>query len=551
MSLNHELQATGYMLYPILQNIDEGLVITNTDLEITFINDKAMRLFDIIGQNFMGQPVDSLKPNLEFGKMLKNQQHYQQDYVTMSGYKVLINKALLEAPGGNYAAYALLHCMDQFQDYELNTLLENPYEGIVVVDDQARLIYANQACYRFFDCTHMNQLTDELAALVPRINLRQCLETGRPMASDLITIRDQRLELIYLPITRDDKSLGVIIKSHPYYRAENTWTTIVEDYKKGTARYYLEDIIGQHESIEQKKTLVRKAARTTSTVLITGESGTGKELFAHAIHNLSPRRKEPFVRVNCAAVPETLLESELFGYAEGAFTGARKEGKPGKFELANQGTLFLDEIGDMSLAMQTKLLRVLQEKEIERIGATHTTRVNVRVIAATNQDLKRLIARGQFREDLYFRLNVLVLDIPPLRERKTDIADISKALLYRLNQELHTDVYGISPEVLDRLGNYTWPGNIRELENILERAINICDGSTIQAEHLPEYITNNSAPSFVPVGSLEEQMAEHEKLIIRQTLQQCKGNRTQTARVLGIHRSVLYRKMHRYNIIGD
>lgn len=549
MSLNYELQATGFMFYPILQNIDEGLVMTNTDLEIAFINDKAMRLFDIEGQNLMGQPVDSLKPKLEFGKMLKNQQHYQQDYVTMSGYNVLINKALLEAPGGNYAAYAILHCMDQFQDYELNTLLENPYEGILVMDDHAKLIYANQTCYRFFDCTHMNQLTDELAALVPRINLRQCLETGQPMAGELITIRDQRLELVYLPITRNNKPLGVIIKSRPYYRTAHTSTAIVEDYKRGTARYYLEDIIGHHESIQQQKMLARKAARTTSTVLITGDSGTGKELFAHAIHNLSPRRKEPFVRVNCAAVPETLLESELFGYAEGAFTGARKEGKPGKFELAHQGTIFLDEIGDMSMAMQAKLLRVLQEKEIERIGATHTTRVNVRVIAATNQDLKKLIARGQFRKDLYYRLNVLVLDIPPLRERKTDIADIARALLYRLNQELHTDVYGMSPEVLYRLNNYPWPGNIRELENVLERAINICNGATIQAEHLPEYIDNHSiSPLVFSTGSLEEQMAEREQHIIRQTLQQCNGNRSQTARVLGIHRSVLYRKMHRYNI---
>lgn len=548
MSLNYELQSTEFMLYPVLQNIDEGLVITDTDFNIVFINEKALQLFDLAEKSVAGQSVDRLKPDLGFRKMLKSGQHYRQDYTVMCGNNVLINKGLLEGPGGQYAAYAVLRCMDRFRDYELSSFLENPYEAIVVMDEQARLIYANQTCYRFFDCTRTDQLGDKLAALIPETVLQRCLKTGKPMAGESILVRDQRIELIYLPIVRNNQAVGLIIKSNRYFPTETTWGTVVEEYKKGTARYYLDDIAGNHENMQKQKLLAKKAARTVSTILITGESGTGKEVFAHAIHNMSPRRKGPFVRVNCAAVPETLLESELFGYTEGAFTGARKEGKPGKFELANQGTIFLDEIGDMSLAMQAKLLRVLQEKEVERVGGTHTTHVNLRVIAATNQDLKQLIDEGKFREDLYYRLNVIVIDIPPIRERKTDITEISRTLLTRLNQNLETHVYGISAEVMQQFMAYDWPGNIRELENILERAINICDGPIIELEHLPEYICNCKPTIQLESGSLEEQLADYENKIIRQTLKECNGNRSKTAEALGIHRSVLYRKMERYKI---
>jgi len=301
------------------------------------------------------------------------------------------------------------------------------------------------------------------------------------------------------------------------------------------------------------KDLASRAARTISTVLIKGESGTGKEIFAHAIHNVSPRRRGPFIKVNCAAVPETLLESELFGYAEGAFTGARKEGKPGKFELANHGTIFLDEIGDMSLSMQAKLLRVLQEKEVERVGGIHTTKVDVRVIAATNQDLFKLAMENKFREDLYYRLNVIILELPPLRERREYIPLISQTLLQRLNGQLGTRVNTISPEVMTHFCSYNWPGNIRELENTIERAINFCDGNIITVENIPEHILSQLSPATLPSlnGTLEKLLEAHEKEVIVTTLEKCGGNRTKTAETLNIHRSVLYRKMNKYKISSN
>ena len=284
---------------------------------------------------------------------------------------------------------------------------------------------------------------------------------------------------------RDVKDLKVLARKFNSLQSE------LEYYKEELrkvqgGKYTFDSIIGSSEKMEWLKAIGIKAAKGSSTVLILGESGTGKELFAHAVHTQSPRRYNPFIKVNCAAVPENLLESELFGYDDGAFTGARKGGKPGKFELANTGTIFLDEIGDMTMSMQAKLLRVLQEREIERVGATKTLKVDVRVVAATNRDLEQMIEQGEFRQDLYYRLNIISLNIPPLRERREDILPLCSNLLKKIHNRTPHDVEGVSPEALDYLLGYEWPGNVRELENVLERAINLMDGETfILTEHLP------------------------------------------------------------------
>ncbi|MEA1960806.1 MAG: sigma 54-interacting transcriptional regulator [Bacillota bacterium] len=454
----------------------------------------------------------------------------------------------MEISRGYFVAYAVMNTTDSFKDQQLNSFLESPYEGIVIFDNKKQIIFANQVCYQFFKCLSTSELGDELAALLPHTSLSHTFEKGKPLSGELVTVRGKQLELIYLPIIRNKQTVGIIVKSHPYVREEHNWGTVVEAYKTGTAKYYIDHIVGEEPNIVKQKELAIRAARTVSTILITGESGTGKEIFAHAVHNLSDRRKGPFVRVNCAAVPETLLESELFGYAEGAFTGARKEGKPGKFELANQGSIFLDEIGDMFLSMQAKLLRVLQEKEVERVGGIHTTPVNVRVIAASNQNLSQMVEQGEFRKDLFYRLNVIVLTIPPLRERKNDIPLLCKTLFNRLNHTLHSSVNDISAEVMEAFINYSWPGNIRELENTLERAINFCDGSRIFAEHIPTRIINQPNMQVTMTGSLEQLMEEHEKQIVASMLDKCNGNRTKAAEMLGIHRSVLYRKINKYEI---
>ena len=276
-------------------------------------------------------------------------------------------------------------------------------------------------------------------------------------------------------------------------------------------------------------------------------------MFAQAIHYASNRRHGPFIKINCASIPENLLESELFGYEEGAFTGARKGGKPGKFELANGGTIFLDEIGDMSMPMQAKLLRVLQEREVERVGGTKTSSVDVRVIAATNQDLETMMSQGTFRQDLYYRLNVIALHVPPLRERREDLPELCEALLRKVNRTLQFDVDGVSREAMELLMQYDWPGNVRELENVLERSVNLMDEvGDILPEHLPPTMRR---PATKPALSNQEEtkelagiMEEAEKQAIYKALETAGGNRSQAAKILGIHRSGFYQKLSKYQI---
>ncbi|MCL6611365.1 MAG: sigma 54-interacting transcriptional regulator, partial [Peptococcaceae bacterium] len=310
------------------------------------------------------------------------------------------------------------------------------------------------------------------------------------------------------------------------------------------------NLIGSSPVMVKLKETVRRVAQGPSTVLIRGESGTGKELLAHAIHSGSPRRFGPFVKVNCAAVPENLLESELFGYREGAFTGARKGGKMGKFEQANGGTIFLDEIGDMPMSMQSKLLRVLQEKEIERLGENVPRPADVRVVAATNRPLEELISEGRFRQDLYYRLNVVSLVIPPLRERMEDIEELAMHFISKFNVEFGLDVRDMEKEVWNLFHSYHWPGNVRELENIIERAFNMVDGRHISLSHLPQYLQKISkGPRRTPVDrGLPALLDQVEKEAILETLASTGGNKMQAAKLLGISRAWLYKKMRQYNI---
>lgn len=315
------------------------------------------------------------------------------------------------------------------------------------------------------------------------------------------------------------------------------------------AKYSWDNIVGESERMVQAKYMGRRAAQTSSNVLLLGKSGTGKELFAHAIHNGSNRSYYPFVKINCAAIPSELLESELFGYEEGAFTGAKKGGKIGKFELANGGSIFLDEIGDMPLKMQAKLLRILQEKEVERVGSNKYQKIDVRVIAATNQDLKELVAKGEFREDLYYRLNVMSIEIPSLNERGNDVEQLAHRLLNKLSNQMGKYVKHFSTNALDYLLSHNWPGNVRELENVLERAINLTDSDTILPVHLPVYITQSTKKtSKGPIRSLKEVVEDTEKEAIVRCLEYTQGNKLKTAKLLSISRSSLYDKIEKYGL---
>lgn len=309
-----------------------------------------------------------------------------------------------------------------------------------------------------------------------------------------------------------------------------------ELYKINGTKYTIDSIIGNSNAMEELKRLALKAAQTTSTVLISGACGTGKELFAQAIHNASKRWYQPFININCAAIPAELAESELFGYEGGAFTGASKHGKPGKFELADTSTIFLDEIGDMPLSLQSKLLRIIQEKEVIRVGGLHPKKIDVRIIAATNQDLETLIYEGKFRQDLYYRLKVISLNIPPLSRHHGDIPVLVDHFIKEYSAANDKEITGVSSDAMNFLQSYNWPGNIRELGNVIERAVLFCKEKIISLDDLG---FNHSIESGVDICSL----SGIEKETIFKTLKATNGNKSKTARLLGISRSTLYKKL--------
>jgi Nif-specific regulatory protein len=312
-------------------------------------------------------------------------------------------------------------------------------------------------------------------------------------------------------------------------------------------RYAFRNIIGNSAPIQQVYEQVTQVARTNTTVLIRGESGTGKEMVAHAIHYNSPRAKKPFVKVSCAALPESLIESELFGYEKGAFTGAQGT-KKGRFELADGGTLFLDEIGDLNPATQVKLLRVLQEREIERLGGTTTIKINVRLIAATHQPLETLIEEGKFRSDLYYRLAVFTIFAPPLRERKPDIMLLADHFLEKYSREHGKRIRRVSTPAIDMLTSYHWPGNVRELENTIERSVLVCDGGVIHGHHLPPALQTAEASGTTPRMSLAESVEAYERDLLQDALKSTRGNRARAARLLGTTERIFNYKVRKYGV---
>lgn len=312
------------------------------------------------------------------------------------------------------------------------------------------------------------------------------------------------------------------------------------------------EIVGSSEEMKRIYALLAKVSKSESTILIQGESGTGKELIARFIHYNSRRSKGPFIKVNCAALAEGVLESELFGHEKGAFTGSIRQRK-GRFELAHQGTIFLDEIADLAAGVQVKLLRVIQEGELERVGGEQTIRIDTRIIAATNKDLNEMVRKSQFREDLYYRLNVIPIELPPLRKRKSDIPELVEFFLKRLARENKRKGIQIDPEAMELLLDYPWPGNIRELENVLERAVVLCDSDRITANELP-FVQEAAATSpEVPIqifnGNLDDRLADIEKQLLLKAMQEAHGVKTRAARSLGIKTSTLYYKLEKYGLI--
>jgi len=399
-----------------------------------------------------------------------------------------------------------------------------------------------------------------IAEITPHTRTIEVRKTGKAIIGYNWSVNDYHMIASCIPLFQDTELIGCFSYSifMDIWDAKNlvdNLTTELNMYRDEVislyaARYSFAEIVGENAEMRAVKELAYKAALHPSvTVLINGESGTGKELFAQAIHTASNRCKMPFIRVNCAAIPEHLLEAELFGYEEGSFTGARKGGSRGKFELAHGGTIFLDEIGEMSPSMQSKLLVFLQEREFERLGGHKPIRVNVRVIAATNRDLKKMMEDHTFREDLYYRLNVLSLDIPPLRDRIDDLPLLADYIMPHINKELKTLAMGLSAEALKNLRQYNWPGNVRELINVLQRSMLLADLNN-------DPIITDKHFSFLDVadrrdysaGTLRDQVKEYEKQVIARVLVEAKFNKTKTAEILDMDLSSLYKKIKQYEL---
>jgi PAS domain S-box len=456
----------------------------------------------------------------------------------------------------------------------LDGIMENPYIGIIIIDTSNNVNIVNKTYLQILGKEEEEVMNRNILEVTPHSRLPEVLRTKEVHLADHWPVNGHDTIVFRTPLYKEGKLIGAMgqslvlgaagvkILSKKLKDLERELTVYKEVVSSiYSSKYCFENIVGEDATLRNVKSIAQRASNTGSTVLIMGESGTGKELFANAIHRASPRANHPFVRVNCAALPDSLLESELFGYEEGAFTGARKGGKPGKFEMANNGTIFLDEIGDMPLAMQAKLLIVLQEREVERVGGIKPTRVDVQVIAATNRNLEDMMKKGKFRADLYYRLNVVTLNIPSLRERPQDITLLINYLLPKLSHRLHTRVENVSPEALELLCSYDWPGNVRELENLLERAINLADlnqDSCLYPKYFPSLSRMLVQPklSIEPVSvqyidNLGEAVGKIEEETIRRVLQKTHNNKAQTAKILGLNKSVLYRKLRKYNLIPD
>lgn len=567
-----------YHLEVILDAIHDGLVTIDKQGLVVQINTAAAEIIGIERDEALGLPVDTVIPNSRLLRVLETGEAEINRQQELEDKRILTSRIpVRDAKGSIIGAVAVFRNISEvvklaeeitnLQEIQsmLEAIISATQDAISVVDSNGKGILINPAYKKLTGFTEADVLGKPATVDIAQgesVHM-QVLSNRRPIKSVQLRVGPAKKDVLVdaAPIIVNDQLKGSVAVIHDISDIKR----LTEELDKAKqiirtleAKYDFKDIVAVSPDMERVVEQARKVASTPATILLLGESGTGKELFAHAIHNSSNRRYNQFIRVNCAALTESLLESELFGYSEGAFTGARRGGKKGMFEQASGGTIFLDEIGEISLNVQAKLLRVLQEREIVRVGDTKPVPINVRVIAATNIDLEEAVARGKFREDLYYRIRVIPLYIPPLRERKEEVPALARHLLKKFNQEYGRVVEDIAPDVLDSLKQYSWPGNIRELENVLGRAIiNMRFNETcIRREHVPQLgvgalrMPQAAAPNQVAKADLPlaDALAEFEKGYLRKVLQRNQGNKTKSARELDVSLRSLYYKIERYEL---
>lgn len=444
----------------------------------------------------------------------------------------------------------------------MNLVLDSIHNGIMITDAEGYVTYFNKPYGEFLGVDPAAQIGKHCTEVIENTRMHIVGKTGIPEINYSHLIKGQRMVVQRIPIKKAEKviavfgqvmfknvrDVGKLAKKLSFLESK------VEQYEQElislrSTRHTLESIAGESDAIRSLKSEASKAAATHFPVLITGESGTGKELFAQGIHHASPRRVYPFLKINCSAIPKDLLESELFGYEKGAFTGARAGGKPGKLEMAKSGTVFLDEIGDLPLPMQPKLLRVLEDKEFERVGGTTLIRSDFRLIAATNQNLEDMLVKRRFRKDLFYRLNVIPLHIPPLRERREDILPLAEHYLKQMAADASLPEFTMEQAAEEALQRHDWPGNIRELFNVLERVVSSMDGNRIRLSDLPFHLyRRQKGLTAASAISIRDAHAGAEKEAIIRALKITRYNKARAASILGIHRTHLYKKIKRYGI---
>ncbi|WP_432666539.1 sigma 54-interacting transcriptional regulator [Wukongibacter baidiensis] len=430
----------------------------------------------------------------------------------------------------------------------MNTVIDNINKGIIILNRDDKIMDVNRFIEEKLQINKEEIKDKHIKKILPKINIDNNNDENKPMQYREIsrTVKGKHIDLLYIakPIVVNEQSEGTICLFEDYKDTKQLAYTISQ--KQSTISF--DQIIGENRSFSDFKEKVKQVAQNDSTVLLTGETGTGKELFARAIHESSKRSNKPFIAINCGAIPEALIESELFGYEKGAFTGANKMGKHGKFYLADKGTLFLDEVGTMPIYLQIKLLRAIERREIERVGGAKSIPIDVRIIAATNEPLNEMVEKGEFREDLYHRLNVVTLFIPSLRERGEDILVLANHFISKYASKFNKYILGLSEEVKDIFLNYDWKGNVRELQNTIEYAINMESSNYITKENLPfqfkEITTALKSSEFITLEELEKQH-------IKMALDKCgwtENGRIEAAKKLGISRATIYRKIKKYNL---
>ena len=549
----------------IIENLPIGIIVVDANSSITMVNAYGLKLIGKRSKDVLGKYVKHILPTSELPDILESKEHNIGKIQHINEHIVMVNRSPIFTPAGVIGAIGIFQDISEMVGMkELNEkfqrILEASHDIICFVDENRKVSYINPAYESNFKVKSKDVVGKDIMELYPS-GLEAKVFNTQVKTENLVCEKDN-VDIVATvePIFIDSNFKGVISICKPvneikdmmrkleeseeeinYYRDELKRQT----YRNGT----FGDIIGASDSLRDCIVIAEKASKTTSTVLIRGESGTGKELIAKAIHSSSDRNNKPFVRVNCAAIPENLLESELFGYEKGAFTGAIKS-KPGKFNVANGGTIFLDEIGDMPKSMQVKLLRVLQEKEFESVGGIETQRVDVRIIAATNRNLEEMLSTGEFREDLYYRLNIITISLPPLKNRKEDISILAEHFIRKIGQKLQKEVRGIDKECIMYFQGYNWPGNIRELENVIERAINMCDRKIITTNDLPSYITHDSSSrlGFINLNDGElHTMEEYEKEIIKAAMERYKSY-NKAGKALGLTHRTISLKCKKYGI---